>query len=92
MWFLYFRRLILIFLALTPTGIYSKCCLLYQQNKNCPHQPTIKFTIVPANQFSPSAGTRMFDWTQRMNGSNPRNLIFGWSGQFLFSRKSNFDF
>jgi len=29
MWFLYFRRLIPIFLALTPTGIYSKCFLLY---------------------------------------------------------------
>jgi len=29
MWFLYFRRLILIFLALTPSGIHSKCCLLH---------------------------------------------------------------
>jgi len=53
MWFLYFRRLILIFLALTPTGIYSKCCLLYLHLTSHwkVHRPNV-FQLLSSSIFS----------------------------------------
>jgi len=51
MWFLYFRRLILIFLALSPTGIYSKCCLLHLISHWKVHRPNV-FQHLSSSIFS----------------------------------------